>query len=346
MIRRAIASCSDHGSRIAIFPCSWGGEDSRDDEIHAAPRPGRGQTMARVTTCGEHVLDGLVVASHGRRHRVELADGTLLDCAVRGRRRDVVCGDRVTVAPDGSGRGVIEEVAPRASVLFRSDARREKVIAANVTQVAVVVAAVPPFDEDLVSRCLAAAEHGGLKALIVLNKIDLPESPGAREALAAYERLGYRVIAVSAKRDVAPLRERLAGEVSVLVGQSGMGKSTIVNMLVPDAAARTAEISAALGSGRHTTTHAKLYRLGAGTAIVDSPGMQIFGLHHLTPGDAVNAFVELRAYAGKCRFRDCRHLDEPGCAVAAACAEGRIAPGRLASYRKLARELERESGER
>ena len=298
--------------------------------------------MARVKTAGERAtLQGRIIASYGRRHRVELPDGTRLDCMVRGRRRDLVCGDRVSLVPDGSGRGVIEDVAPRATLLYRSDSHREKLIAANVTQIVIVVAPLPPFNEDLVNRCLVAAEHGGMKAVIVLNKSDLPESAGARDALVPYEKLGYRVVAISAKRDVGPLRDCLAGVVSVLVGQSGMGKSTIVNHLVPDAAARTAEISAALGSGRHTTTHAQLYRINPETEIIDSPGMQIFGLHHLSIDEAAHAFVEFRDDLSRCRFRDCRHLDEPGCGIAAACEAGAIAPDRLAFYRKLARELTR-----
>jgi ribosome biogenesis GTPase len=267
---------------------------------------------------------------------------------VRGRRRDLVCGDRVLVVPDGSGRGIIEDLAPRENLLYRSDLRREKLIAANVTQIAVVVAPVPPFSADLVNRCLAAAEDGAMKALIVLNKADLPESRAARHELDVFGALGYPIIAISARRDVGPLRSRLKGETSVLVGQSGMGKSTIVNALVPRAAARTAEVSTALGTGRHTTTHAELYRLDDTTELIDSPGIQSFGLSHLSVAGAAHAFVEFREHLGRCRFRDCAHLDEPGCAIAAACEAGNIAPLRLASYRKLAKELgrEREAGRR
>ena len=175
-----------------------------------------------------------------------------------------------------------------------------------------------------------------MAALLVMNKADLPQAAAAKRALEPYRALGYRVIPLSAKRDLAPLAAHLTGHVSVLVGQSGMGKSTIVNGLVPDAAARVAEVSAALDSGRHTTTHARLYHLDSASDIIDSPGMQEFGLRHVELGELAPAFVEFRAWLGQCRFRDCRHVTEPGCAVSAACARGEIQEGRLASYRKLA----------
>jgi ribosome biogenesis GTPase len=211
-------------------------------------------------------------------------------------------------------------------------------VAANVTQIVIVVAPVPRYSEDLVDRCLAATEHGGMAALIVLNKVDLPQASEALGALEHYRGLGYRLVALSARRDLGPLVPCLTGETSVLVGQSGMGKSTIINALLPAAAVRVAEISAALDSGRHTTTHTRLYHLDAASHVIDSPGMQLFGLHHLDDAALAQAFVEFRPWLGQCRFRDCRHLSEPGCALVAACKSGKISERRLESYRGLVRE--------
>lgn len=297
--------------------------------------------MARVGSGTAAPEAGVVVAAYGRRYRVELGAGGEIDCVTRGRKSDVACGDRVRVAKTGGGGGVIEAVEPRRTLFYRSDPRRQKLIAANATQVIVVVAARPPWTEDLVDRCLAAAEHAQIAAAIALNKIDLPEAAAASATLEPYRGLGYRVISLSAKRDLTPLAALLKGQVSVLVGQSGMGKSTIINGLVPDAAARVAEISEALGSGRHTTTHAELYRLDGASAIIDSPGLQEFGLAHIPAAEAAHAFVEFRPWLGQCRFRDCAHVSEPDCAVAKAAADGQISARRLAAYRRLAAELMR-----
>ncbi len=286
---------------------------------------------------GSRLLEGQIVASFGRRYLVELPDASTLDCVTRGKRGLLASGDRVTVARSASGRGVIEAVGPRKTLLYRSDRARQKLVAANVTQIVIVIAPVPAYSEDLVNRCLVAAEHGGMAALIVLNKSDVPQAQTALKALELYRKLGYRVVAVSAKRDPGPLLPHLKGETSVLVGQSGMGKSTIINGLIPAAAVRVAEISAALDSGRHTTTHTRLYHLDARSHVIDSPGMQVFGLHHLDGPALEHAFVEFRPWLGQCRFRDCRHMAEPGCAIADACAGGEISAQRLESYRALVR---------
>jgi ribosome biogenesis GTPase len=154
-------------------------------------------------------------------------------------------------------------------------------------------------------------------------------------SLESYRALGYGVLPLAAKLDIAPLRARLSGHISVFVGQSGMGKSTIINRLLPDAAARVGELSDALGSGRHTTTHAQLYHLDATSHLIDSPGLQEFGLHHVSPQGLEHGFVEFRPFIGNCKFNDCRHLSEPGCAIAAAVERGEIRVQRFDSYRTL-----------
>jgi ribosome biogenesis GTPase len=284
------------------------------------------------------LLQGQVVASHGRGGLVELSSGALLDCATRGKRGGIACGDHVSVRDSGGGTGVIEAITPRKSILYRSDAHHEKLIAANVTQAVIVVAPVPSWHDDLVNRCLAACEQAGIKPLIVLNKADLPQSATAWEALAVYRTLGYEMLHLCAKQDASPLAARLQGHVSVLVGQSGMGKSTLINAVIPGSAQRVAGTSLALDSGKHTTTGARLLHLDANSHVIDSPGLQVFGLHHLTLEETTHAFRELREWMGHCRFRDCTHRSEPDCAVTQACTDGRIAPARLATYRALVEE--------
>lgn len=285
---------------------------------------------------------GVVVASFGRQYKVELAGSGLISCVTRGRRSAIACGDRVGITATGPGQGVIETVEPRASLFYRSDIQREKLIAANVTQIVIVLAA-PDFHPELLDRCLAAAEHAAIRALIVLNKMDLASSAAALQSLDLYRALGYEILPLAAKIDLAPLRTQLSGRTSVLVGQSGMGKSTIINRLLPDAAARVGALSEAHGSGRHTTTSAQLYHLDAASHIIDSPGLQEFGLHHLSPQDLEHAFTEFRPFTGQCKFNDCKHLSEPGCAISAAAERAEIHPQRVESYRKLVSQLMRKA---
>ncbi len=284
-------------------------------------------------------LSGTIVASFGRQFTAELDDGTCVNCVTRGKRTDIACGDRVAIAITGPDQGVIEATQPRVSLFYRSDIQREKLIAANVTQIVIVVAAAPAFYAELLDRCLAAAAHADIPALLALNKMDLAAAPDALRSLERYRALGYDVLPLAAKIDITPLRARLAGHTSVLVGQSGMGKSTIINRLLPDAAARVGELSQALGGGRHTTTHARLYHLDAVSHIIDSPGLQEFGLIHVEPEYLAQCFVEFQSYLGQCKFNDCKHLTEPGCAITSAVAAGAIDPRRAESYRKLVMQL-------
>lgn len=284
---------------------------------------------------------GLVVAAYGRHFAVELAEGHVLMCTTRGKRGKIVCGDRVSLLRTSPDQGVIDAVEPRSTVLFRSDTYREKLLAANVTQVVMVVAPWPAFSDDLLNRGLVAAEHAGARSLIVLNKMDLPEADAALERLAPYPAVGYDLLPLSAKRDVAPLVARLEGHTSVLVGESGVGKSTIVNRLLPAARAATAEVSRSLAAGKHTTTHTRLYHLDAHTHLVDAPGIQVFGLQHIDAPDLAQAFPEFRRWLGECRFTDCRHLREPDCAIVRAAASGAISDRRLQAYRRLLAEAMR-----
>ncbi len=277
---------------------------------------------------------GRVIASHGRRFVVQ--DGaTSVSCVVRGRNADIACGDRVQYRRLDDGAGVIERVEPRTNLLYRSDAARSKLIAANVDQALLVVAAVPSFREELLIRCLVACEAAGIPAVIVVNKADLAQTDALVQQLQAYRTLGYELLALSARADLSPLRAYLRDRTSVLVGASGVGKSTLLNALAPHAQAATAEVSQALDAGRHTTTHTRLIELPDGGALIDSPGMQEFGLDHLTAEQLMQAFPEIRTRRGQCRFHNCRHLQEPGCAVLAAAHAGDIQPFRLHVYQRL-----------
>lgn len=281
----------------------------------------------------------LVVGTYGKRYDVELADGRQIGCVTRGKKSDLACGDLVQIKLTDTSEGVVESTLPRKSLLYRSNAFRSKMLAANVSQVVIVLATTPSFYEELLNRCLIAAEAAGIRALIVLNKCDLGDNSDAMRKLQLYTRLNYQVQPLSAKQDIAPLKQWLRGQTSVLVGQSGMGKSTIVNALLPGVGVRTQEVSEVLDSGKHTTTAAHLYHLDDSSHLIDSPGLQEFGLNHLSVEQLEHAFVEFRPYLGKCRFNNCRHLKEPDCAISQAVSDNKISPERLASYQGLLNEI-------
>lgn len=282
-------------------------------------------------------MRGLVIAARRRRYEVRLDGGETIDCVLKGRNMTLACGDRVDVSRIHGG-GAIDRVEPRTTLFYRSDAFKEKLIAANVTQIVGVVAPDIGVDEELVNRWTIAAEAQGCRFVLVANKRDHPDFAQLAARVEPFARLGYPVVELSARLDATPILPRLVGERSVLIGQSGMGKSTLLNAVAPHAKAKTAEVSEALATGRHTTSQSTLYDLPGDAErgwIVDSPGLKVFGLGHVAPETIEHAFVEIRPLLGHCRFRDCRHDREPGCAVREAVARGEIAPHRLALMRQL-----------
>ena len=285
------------------------------------------------------ILQGLVVAAYGKRYQVELPDKKRISCVTRGKKTDLACGDIVNIKLTDTSEGVVESSEPRDTLLYRSNAFKSKILASNVTQVIIVLATQPSFYEALLNRCLTAAEAASIKPLIVLNKCDLAETNDAKNKLKVYEDLGYQTVYLSAKEDISPLLPYLNHHQSVLVGQSGMGKSTIINSLLPNEDVRTQEISETLDSGKHTTTAAHLYHLDDNSTLIDSPGLQEFGLNHLTHETLELSFIEFRPYLGHCRFSDCKHQVEPDCAISKAVEEGKINPVRLAFYKQLSQEL-------
>lgn len=282
-------------------------------------------------------LPGRVIVNFRRHSIVEAQDGTRVNCIVKGRKLKPVAGDDVIFEPADEG-GVIVDIAPRHGVIERYDTARDRqVLAANVDQVVVVTAIQPALDRFTLDKYLAAGEANGVAPLIVLNKIDLAE-PAELETLDrrldVYRALDYPVQFLSTKHGTGfdGLVDRLAGKTNILVGASGVGKSAISRMLIPEEAIRVGEISETSGEGRHTTTATTLYRLPGGGELIDSPGVREYRLWPMPPRDVAPLFREIRARQGQCRFMDCLHRKEPGCAVKAGVESGAIDQGRYASY--------------
>lgn len=273
----------------------------------------------------------------------------LLEAVTRGRLADVVVGDRVVASEVADGQAVIESIAPRDNEVLRSDARRAKRLAANVDGIALVVAGYPRFSEEILLRVLVSADVASVPCTIVVNKCDLPEPTAEIEPrIALYAALGHPVVRVAAKARPDAAREalaaHLAGRTILLAGQSGMGKSTLLNLIVPGAEQRTQAISAALGAGRHTTTFSRAFEIDAHTRLIDSPGFQAWGIAHVSASQLMHAMPEFGEALGHCRFHNCSHCGEPGCAVAEAAEAGRIDRYRLELYRRLVPEAQGQAG--
>lgn len=284
---------------------------------------------------------GLVIANHGQTLIVEAGNGQLQRCAARQNLGRLACGDRVVWQASSTGDGVVVAVDERRSLLTRPDYNGQpRPVAANLDAVAVVLAPSPEPSEYLIDRYLIAIAAIGVQGLLVLNKTDLLD----RAALAAlaerfesYRRIGYPLLPVSGHtaHGLAELRAWLRGRASLLVGQSGVGKSSLIKALLPDREVRIQAVSAATGHGAHTTSASTLYHLPGGGDLVDTPGVRSFELGEIRASDLERGFPELAPHLGRCRFTDCRHETEPDCALRDATARGEIAPRRLDSYRQL-----------
>ena len=286
---------------------------------------------------------GLVVASHGRHCWVEDDQGNRRICHHRGKKNSAVVGDRVQWRPS-QDEGTIESIEPRRNLLYRQDELRTKSFAANLDQVLVLVAAEPDFSQDQLARALIASHAQGITPMLVVNKPDLgPALALAWQRMEPYRQMGEKTLALSLKSGTGldELLAQLQGKTTLILGPSGAGKSTLVNRLVPSAQAATGEISKALYSGRHTTTSTHWYWLGAerGAALIDSPGFQEFGLHHLDARDLARFMPDMHAQLGDCKFYNCTHLHEPGCGVRLALDQGLIDASRYQIYQRLFAQL-------
>lgn len=274
---------------------------------------------------GDDLNRGLVVASHGRHCLLQLSNSQRLMAYPRGKKNLPVVGDWVRWLPSADA-CTVEAIEPRRSFFYRQDALRTKAFAANVDQVLLVLAAEPEFSEQQLARVLIAAESAGIRACIAVNKLDLASPHArARKRLQAYEAMGYPIWDVGLRTvtgQLSALSAEISGKVTLVIGASGVGKSSLINHWVPDAQAQTGEISKALQAGRHTTTTTTWYDVKqlegqpvTGTALIDSPGFQEFGLQHIELSALAQWMPDLNTHLGSCRFHNCTHRSEPGCAI-------------------------------
>ncbi len=289
--------------------------------------------------------EGLVVTRYGKTIDVENSEGKLIRCKMRQNIGELVCGDKVIWQTEGETSGIISAVMPRHSLLARPDFQgRRKLIAANIDQIMITCAIQPELSPGLIDRYLVAAEATGITPVIVVNKIDLMNDsnrPKVEQQLAIYHKLGYKIIYTSAviEHGLDALIAQLKDRTSIFVGHSGVGKSSLVKIIFPGLEIRTAELSAATGKGVHTTTASTLYHLPQQGELIDSPGIREFGLWEISEEQVAQGFLELRPHLGNCRFRNCRHDNEPGCAIQEAAKMGDITPQRINSFYRMIESL-------
>lgn len=304
------------------------------------------QALAEVEQA-PHPRPGQVVVRHGAHLVVEDEDGTLIHCLSRQHIGHAVCGDRVVWQRTADGQGIVTAILPRQTLLSRPDySGRDKPLASNLTRLLVLIAPQPEPTGYLVDQYLIAAEIMGIEAIILINKSDLLDSRQRTqfwEDFAHYPSIGYPVHWMSLRlpESLAEVRRHLTGHTSILVGQSGVGKSSLVKKLLPDRDIQIGRLSQATGLGRHTTSAATCYRLPEGGALIDSPGVRSFRLGAIDRTRLEQGFPEFRDHLGSCRFADCRHDQEPGCAIRQAIDEGLIAERRLTNFKLLLSDAQR-----
>ncbi|MDH5595031.1 MAG: small ribosomal subunit biogenesis GTPase RsgA [Gammaproteobacteria bacterium] len=290
--------------------------------------------------------EGRLITNYGASVDVEDSNGIIHRCAYRQNLESLVSGDRVVWQPAHDERGVVTAVMERTSLLARPDfTGNKKPVAANIDQMIIVSASKPGLNEGLIDRYLLAAENIHITPVILLNKVDLLDDrtlADYKERLSDYIRIGYPVIYASTKREhgLDALQKTLKEKTSILVGRSGVGKSSLVNRILPDANIKTGEVSEATGKGQHTTSAARLYHLSCGGELIDSPGVREFGLWNLSRDEATYGFIEFRQFIGKCKFSNCTHTHEPQCAIQEAIENEEISPRRVDSYHRIIESLE------
>ncbi|MEI9534550.1 small ribosomal subunit biogenesis GTPase RsgA [Moellerella wisconsensis] len=298
--------------------------------------------------------EGLVISRFGQHADIEAEDGSIQRCNLRRTISSLVTGDRVVWRPalqvqeDRRAYGVVEAVHERHSVLTRPDYYDGlKPIAANIDQIVIVSAILPELSLNIIDRYLVACETLNVEPIIVLNKIDLLDAENRQwvgDLMDIYREIGYQVIEVSSHtgEGMEALTNTLVDKISVFVGQSGVGKSSLLNTLLPqnEKPIVVNDVSDNSGLGQHTTTTARLYHFTQGGQVIDSPGVREFGLWHLTTEQVTKGFVEFRDYLGSCKFRDCKHLDDPGCALQLAVEQEKISESRFENYHRILESME------
>jgi ribosome biogenesis GTPase len=284
---------------------------------------------------------GLVIVNYGKNQLVETPSGDIINCVARRGLPQIVCGDDVEWLATGNSSGVIETIRPRRTVLYRANGSNgQRPLVANIDQVVIEAALEPALDYFLIDKYTVVAELSQTEPLIIINKSDLLQEQDRERIntlISEYRDIGYTTLLISAQKNtgIEAFIATLSGKTSILMGQSGVGKSSLIKRLLPHRDIDVGKLSAASGLGKHTTTSTTLYHLPQGGRLIDSPGVRDFHLARVPDEELGHGFREFRPYLGQCRFNNCRHLSEPGCAIRAAVAEGRILERRMASYRKL-----------